>query len=150
MDLDLGLLCAHPLCSSSLIPPKAFFAVFSGAEIPAHGSSGPSTGISGPIFSIRGFWLILFRVSLWRGSGNLPRKFPRKFPGVRNFRPRKYLAKSFSRFLSGGGLDFRTGGFAPEISGPPDIPGYAPEVPAPGREFRYLTPEFPASRFSNG
>ena len=26
MDLDLGLLCVHPLCSSSLIPPKAFVA----------------------------------------------------------------------------------------------------------------------------
>ena len=26
MDLDLGLLCAHPLRSSSLIPPIAFVA----------------------------------------------------------------------------------------------------------------------------
>ena len=26
VDLDLGLLCVHPFCSSSLIPPKAFVA----------------------------------------------------------------------------------------------------------------------------
>ena len=89
------------------------------------GSSGPEAGNSGPrkfrpwhrnirpIFSSEHFSLSIFRISLWRGSGNLPRKFPRKFLGVRNFRslvrnirslvqnirPRKYLAKSFSCFL---------------------------------------------------
>ena len=33
--------------------------------------------------------------------------------------------------------------FAPEISGPPEVPVYAAEVPAPGRKFRYITPEVP-------
>ena len=92
------------------------------------GNSGPESGNSGPpevpagapeypaLFFIRGFFLSLFGVSLWRGSEILPRKFPRKFPGVRNFRslvrnfrPKENLAKSFSRFLSGGGPELCTG-----------------------------------------
>ena len=128
------------------------------------GNSGPVAGNSGPrkfrpkhrnirpYFSIRGFWLSLFRVSLWRGSGNLLRKFPQKFPGVRKFwslvrniRPPEvpactpeypalffllgFLAKSFSHFSLEG---FRK--FAPEvsseISGGPEIPVLGPEYPA--------------------
>ena len=85
------------------------------------------------------------------------RKFsPDVFPEIPTLGPevpvQENLAKSFSRFLSRGGPDFRTGGFASEISGPPDIPGYATEVPAQAgssgtkpRNFRPLV--FPTASF---
>ena len=127
------------------------------------GSSGPEAGNSGPrkfrpvprnirpYFSFRGFWLSLFRVSLWRGSGNLLRKFPRKFPGVRKFRslvrnirPKENLAKSFAFFSRVGVRNFApevfsgnfrgtgSSGVSPGISGPrPEVPALKPGISGP-------------------
>ena len=53
-----------------------FLQFFSGAEVPAGAPKYPA------LFFIRGFFLSLFDVSLWRGSGILPRKFaPEIFGG---------------------------------------------------------------------
>ena len=94
------------------------------------------------LFFIRSFWLSLFRVSLWRGSGNLSRKFPRQFPGVRKFRPwsgssgsRKIWLSRFRVFSLEGVRNF-----APEVS--PEISG--------DQKFWPLTPKVPASRGCNG
>ena len=49
---------------------------------------------------------------------------------VRNFRPKENLAKSFSRFLSGGGPELCTGGLLRNFGVSPGISGPRPEVPA--------------------
>ena len=129
-----------------------FVPVFRGAEvpgfwpeIPAPRSSAQAPEVPAHIF-FRGFLLSLFDVSLWRGPGILYRKYPRKFPGVRKFwsmvrkfRFQENLAKSFSRFLSGGGPDLCTGGLLRKF---PEHRKFR----CKHRKFRYLTPEFPAPR----
>ena len=113
------------------------------------GSSGPEAGNSGPrkfrpkhrkfrpIFFIRGFWLSLFRVTLWRGSGS----FSGNFQGSGNSGPwsgssgsRKIWLSCFRIFSLEGVQNF-----APEVSSeisggrkfrPPEVPALAPEYPA--------------------
>ena len=110
-----------------------------------------------PIFSSELFWLSLFGFSLWRGSGILPRKFPRKFPGVRNFRslvrnfrPKENLAKSFSRFLSGGGPELCTGYLLRKFPGHRKFRCKPRNIRPPAGSSGPFNPEFPALRFSNG
>ena len=173
MDNDVSLHDLVELFVASLTSPRssktesgckryarfriAVSAVFSGAEIPAPGSSGPSTGISGPYFHLSFFWLSLFGFSLWRVSGILPRKFLRKFPGVRKFRPvvRKFrpkenLAKSFSRFLSGGGPELCTGGLLRKFPGHRKFRCKPRNIRPPAGSSGPFNPEFPALRISNG
>ena len=138
LDNDVSLHDLVELFVASLTSPRssktesgckryAHFRIAVSAGFLLGGSSGPEAGNSGPrkfrpvprnirpYFSFRGFWLSLFRVSLWRGSGNLLRKFPRKFPGVRNFAP---------EVCSGNFRGTGSSGVSPGISGP------RPEVPA--------------------
>ena len=133
------------------------------------GSSGPEAGNSGPrkfrpvprnirpYFSFQGFWLSLFRVSLWRGSGNLLRKFLRKFPGVRKFRslvrnirPKENLAKSFALFLSGGGPELCTGGLLRKFPGHRKFRCKPRNIRPPAGSSGPFNPDFPALRLSNG
>ena len=112
------------------------------------GNSGPGSGNSGPrkfrplhrnirpIFSSELFWLSLFGVSLWRGSGNFPRKFRSL---VRKFRSRKIWLSRFCVFsLEGVRI------FTPEVcSGnfrAPEVPALCPGIFGPRPEVPVLNP----------